>query len=567
MASNSPNLKVKATMDNSDLKKKSQESKAALRDFQKTGTDAVDKLGEAFGVNTGKIDQMLSSVRGLGVQMQESGNAGVAAFGKMLQGISGVSAAIAGLGLAEALAVFKLLSSEAENFKNTVAGANIEMATTGYIDTYRQVIHDFNRDLGKGFAETESGWKKFWGTIGSTMKAYLTSGAAFQGALPGTSTVAVPMGNNIQQTNQFLSVTQQAADAAKNAEEIYNRIFDVQRQISDSSVEWARMERDIAEYKRIAYDKTVDTATQQEALLKATELIKQRYSEEAELRRQLADLQFELNSLAESSVADIDKANQLRIQEENVVARLNNAIRELSERQATLTLNAQKEADARAQALAAAQKMAQSRADLQAWTSSSSVSQIKTPKASAQDAPGIIVPVTPELDTSSVVDITNELQQIMTSSFETIGVSIGNLLGDLATGGDAWTNFSNTAIAAFGDMAIAVGKMAVSTGTATLGIKAALESLNGYVAIAAGVALISIGSAVKAGLSNVASGNYSASSSVASSTGSYGKSSSSLATGVESREITVKVTGTLRASGNQLLTIIENENKRKNHTT
>lgn len=567
MASNSPNLKVKATMDNSDLKKKSQESKTALRDFQKAGTDAVDKLGEAFGVNTGKIDQMLSSVRGLGVQMQESGNAGVAAFGKMLQGISGVSAAIAGLGLAEALAVFKLLSSEAENFKNTVAGANIEMATTGYIDTYRQVIHDFNRDLGKGFAETESEWKKFWGTIGSTMKVYLTSGAAFQGALPGTSTVAVPMGNNMQQTNQFLSVTQQAADAAKNAEEIYNRIFDVQRQISDSSVEWARMERDIAEYKRIAYDKTVDTATQQEALLKATELIKQRYSEEAELRRQLADLQFELNSLAESSVADIDKANQLRIQEENVVARLNNAIRELSERQATLTLNAQKEADARAQALAAAQKMAQSRADLQAWTSSSSVSQIKTPKASAQDAPGIIVPVTPELDTSSVVDITNELQQIMTSSFETIGVSIGNLLGDLATGGDAWTNFSNTAIAAFGDMAIAVGKMAVSTGMATLGIKAALESLNGAVAITAGVALIAIGSAVKAGLSNVASGNYSASSSVASSTGSYGKSSSSLATGVESREITVRVTGTLRASGNQLLTVIENENKRKNHTT
>ena len=566
MANNAPQMKVKATMDNSDLKKRSQESKEALRDFQKTGTDAVNRLGEAFGVNTGKIENMMSSLRGLGVRLQESGNAGTAAFGKMLQGINGVTAGIAGMGLAGALATFKLLSSEAENFKNTVAGANLELETTAYIDTYRQVIHDFNRDLGEGFAETESGWKKFWGTIGSTMKAYLTSGAAFQGALPGATSIGVS-GANTQQLNTFLQTTQQASDAAARAEEIFRQIYSVQRQISDSSVEWARMERDIAEYKRIAYDKTVDTVTQQEALRKSVELITQRYSEEADLRRQLADLQFEYNSLAESSVADIDKANQLRIQEEATVARLNNALRELSERQATVTLNAQKEAQARADALAAAQQMAQSRADLKAWTEGAAVSQIETPGTAAQNVPGIIVPVKAELDTQQVIDVTNEMQSIISSSFENIGVSLGNLLGDLVTGEDAWGNFANSAISAFGDMAIAVGKMAVSTGMATLGIKAALESLNGAVAITAGVALIAIGSAVKAGLSNVASGNYSASSSVASSTGSYGKSSSSLATGVESREITVKVTGTLRASGNQLLTVIENENKRKNHTT
>lgn len=566
MANNAPQMKVKATMDNSDLKKRSQESKDALRDFQKTGTDAVNRLGEAFGVNTGKIDGMLSSLRGLGLRLQESGNAGAAAFGKMLQGINGVTAGIAGLGLAGALATFKLLSSEAENFKNTVAGANLELETTAYIDTYRQVIHDFNRELGKGFAETESGWKKFWGTIGSTMKAYLTSGAAFQGALPGATTVGVP-GANTQQLNTFLQTTQQASDAAARAEEIYQQIYSVQRQISDSSVEWARMERDIAEYKRIAYDKTVDTATQQDALRKSVELITQRYSEEAELRRQLANLQFEYNSLAESSVADIDKANQLRIQEENVVARMNNALRELSERQATVTMNAQKEAQARADALAAAQKMAQSRADLKAWTEGSAVSKIETPGATVQNAPGIIVPVQAELDTEQVIDVTNELQSIMVSSFESIGVSLGNLLGDLVTGEDAWGNFANTAISAFGDMAIAVGRLAVSTGTATLGIKASLESLNGYAAIAAGVALIAVGSAIKSSLSNVASGNYGASTSVASATGSYGGSRSNLGTGFENREITVNVTGTLRAEGNQLLTVIENENKRKKHTT
>jgi hypothetical protein len=100
---------------------------------------------------------------------------------------------------------------------------------------------------------------------------------------------------------------------------------------------------------------------------------------------------------------------------------------------------------------------------------------------------------------------------------------------------------------------------------ATLGIKAALESLNGYVAIAAGTALVALGSAVKAGLSNIASGSYSSSANVATA-GGYG-STSMLGADFETREMKVEVTGTLRASGNELLTVIENENTRKKHTT
>jgi hypothetical protein len=144
-------------------------------------------------------------------------------------------------------------------------------------------------------------------------------------------------------------------------------------------------------------------------------------------------------------------------------------------------------------------------------------------------------------------------------------VAVGELIGDLATGGDAWGNFANTAISAFGDMAISVGRMAIQTGVATRGIKAALKSLNGYIAIAAGTALVALGAAVKAGLSNIASGSYSSSSNVANA-GGYGQGSS-LGADFETREMKVEVTGTLRASGNELMTVIENENNRKKHTT
>lgn len=557
-----PNMKVRATMDNSDLKKKSQESKAALRDFEKTGTDAVSKLGEAFDVNTGKIGQMMSSIRGLGVTMQESGNKGVAAFGSMLAGVNGLAAGIAGLGLGAALATFKALSSEAENFKNTVAGANIELATQAYIDTYRQFIHDVNREFGEGAANAQSGWKKFWSTLGADIKAVFGTGAFAAMASEGY------VGGSDQILNNYTDAVSGATDAAAEAERIVNEIFQVQRQISDASVEWARQERQIAEYKRIAYDKTASLAEQQEALRKAQEIIVERYQQEADLRKRLADLQAEYNNLASSSVADIDKANQLRIQEERVVVSMNNALRELSERQASITALAQKEAEARRQSqlfvqqkAAAAESTANARAAMSEFSAS-----LETPQLE-MNWPKLEIPVTPVLDTEAIVDISQQLESALTGTLENIGAGIGNLIGDLATGGDAWGNFADMAISTFGDMAITIGKMAVSTGVATLGIKAALESLNGYVAIAAGVALIALGSAVKADLSNVAAGNYNASTNVASATGNYGAGSSPINTAFENREMTIKVTGTLRAEGSQLVSVIENERTRLAHTT
>lgn len=541
-------MKVNVTADNSDLNKKMKESKTAVKDFERVGSDALNNLGDLFGVNSSKVQQMTSAIKGLGQKMQSSSSAGTAAFGKLLSGISGVTAGLAGIGIAGVVAGFKMLTSEAEAFKNTVQGANIELQTQAYISTYRQFIRDFHEGVGRDSADILSTLQKTWNSI----LAFGTTAFANKGDL-GTSYAEYTVAGKV------------ANIVAERAAEIAGQIFQTQRQISDKTVEWARMEREIAEYKRIAYDKTQSTATQQEALAKATELINQRYKEEADLMTQLADLQVQYNSLVSSSVEDIDKANQLRVTAENVTARQNNALRELSERQATVTANAEKEAQARKEAAAAAAAIAQSRADLAAWNGAVSNDLTNVSGAEAMSTPGIAVPVKPVLDSQSVIDLTNELQMLITSSLENIGTSIGSLIGDLATGEDAWGNFSNAAISAFGDMAISVGKMAIATGTATLGIKAALESLNGYVAIAAGVALVALGAAVKQGMSNIATGGYSASTNVASS-GSY-SSSNIVNTAFQQQSMQIQVSGTLRGEGNQLVAVIEQEQLRKNHTT
>lgn len=685
MAKGVSNLKIDMTADNSDMVQKMKESKAAIKDFEKVSDGALEAVASAFGVNVGQVERMANAIKGLGEKMQKSGDEGKKAFGKLLSSVSGFSAAMAGIGIAGVVAQFKALNEQAETFKGTLEGASLDLMTKSYIDTYRQVLNDFNRETAEAVAEAEQSWKIAWNTFTTNLSYVITSGniKAYNSVLTGL--LKILKGGD---KDAAAAATQAATEAMR----LTQRMYEIQVQMNNKTVEWARMEREIAEYKRIAYDKTVDTATQQEALAKATQLIEQRYKEEARYRKQLADLQAQYNDLASSSLEDIQKANQLRIDEENTIARMNNALRELSERQATIALNAEKEAVARKEALATAQAMAASRSSLIDWQNGTDITdaavemltlfngnvdllnrklidaadlvkkgwedagdgiatvfssqygimdasgkvvetlvtpilpdgsvlspqeledyiygQLENAKdilaadtlgiviatdvsmdsgevlhqlqevyyGLGEDVPainlpvslevpdsGLAIPVTPELDMSQVVDITNELQSALTSAFDSIGVTLGELIGDLATGGDAWGNFANTAISAFGDMAISIGKMAISTGVATLGIKAALESLNGYVAIAAGTALVALGSAVKAGLSNIASGSYSSSANVATA-GGYG-STSMLGADFETREMKVEVTGTLRASGNELLTVIENENTRKKHTT
>ena len=557
-------MKVNVTADNGDLSRKMKDSKVAVKDFEKVSGDALDSFASALGVNTGQVEKMANAIKGLGDKMQKSGSEGVKSFGQLLSSVSGFSAALAGVGIAGVVASFKALNEQAETFKGTLEGASLDLMTQSYIDTYRQVLNDFNRETAKTVAEAEQSWKIAWNTFTTNLSYVITSGSIKAGDSVLGGLLKILQGGDKEAA---AAATQAATEAMRLTERMYN----IQVQLNNKTVEWARMERQIAEYKRIAYDKSVDTATQQEALNKATELIEQRYKEEARLKKQLADLQFQYNDLASSSLEDIQKANQLRVDEENTVARMNNALREISERQATIALNAQKENEARQASLAAAQALAASKASLADWRANAEISAENNladmlPKgAETTTEVGLAIPVTPVLDTSTLVDITNELQSVMTSAFDTIGVSIGELIGDLATGGDAWGNFANTAIGAFGDMAISIGKMAISTGVATLGIKAALESLNGYVAIAAGTALVALGAAVKAGLSNIASGSYSSSANVATA-GGYG-STNMLGADFETREMKVEVTGTLRASGNELLTVIENENTRKKHTT
>lgn len=296
MAGREPNLKVNVTTDTRDVNRGLKEVKQGLKDLDKTGTQALESLGSAFGVDTRKINQMTSAMKGLGEKLSQTGSAGVKAFGDILKAVGPVGGAIAGLGLSAAIAGFRELQKEAEAFKNTVAGANYEMATAAYVDTYKQILRDFNGDVGKSIAETESKWKKFWGTIGITMRELFTTGA-----WQGTNT---PGG--AEALNEYTRRIAAANEGGQKAQELTNQIYQLERKRKENAVELAKLNDDIADQLLVAKDTSKSVQERQDAIYKIELMQSQKRALSVDLEQRLSDLYKERSALASDSVEEAD---------------------------------------------------------------------------------------------------------------------------------------------------------------------------------------------------------------------------------------------------------------------
>lgn len=573
-ANKAPNMKVVVGADTSQFDKGMRAAKAQVRDFSKVSSDALGKLGEAFGVNTAQIEKVTGAIGGLGQRMAQAGSEGTKAFGNLLSSVTKLNTGLVGLGLAGVVASFKALNAEAENFKSTVAGANIELQTQAYINTYRQVLHDTNTETGRAVAEWQSNWQKGVARLGANLQQRFISmntGQAFLGPVWGL----VAAGDRDQR--------RAATEAAETAEQIQGRLYELTRKQSDATRQIADLDAEIANYKLIARDETYSTAERMQAIEKVTASIQQKYAILLPIEQERTQLMDEMVSLAGSTPAEIDAANQQYVKATALEKQMADEQRELLRLTNSLSkANNANNAELQKQ-LELQRQIAQSRADLAALDLSTS-GALSTGSASALSSPGLAMPGVQQIeralyaqlgdslylrvglqaDEKSFFDITNQVNSVLTGLAASMSDAIGGLVGDLLTGGDAWSNFSNAALSAFGDMATAVGKIAIEVGTASLGIQAALTKLGpggAALAIAAGTALVALGAAVKTGLSNVAAGNYSASPAVAS--GSYSSGSNDY----ETRDIQVNVTGTLQADGDKLVAVLNNTNNRNGYTT
>jgi hypothetical protein len=160
---------------------------------------------------------------------------------------------------------------------------------------------------------------------------------------------------------------------------------------------------------------------------------------------------------------------------------------------------------------------------------------------------------------STLLDVTSA----MNDAFTSLATGFGEFLGTLASGQAGMSDFGTFIGTVFADMAISVGKVAIATGMAVLGIKKALMSLNPYVAIAAGVALVALGYAVKGSLKSAASGGGGGSSaSLSSNSFTYDNTKA-----VKAEPIQIHITGQLVGKGSDLVSIFNYETNRRKAVT
>lgn len=156
--------------------------------------------------------------------------------------------------------------------------------------------------------------------------------------------------------------------------------------------------------------------------------------------------------------------------------------------------------------------------------------------------------------------VTSLVRDAITDTF----VGFGEFVGNAMTAGldSAAENLGAGLLDTLGSLAIKVGELAIETGVALSGIKVALDSMNPYVAIAAGAALVALGTAVRN-----AAGNISRGASAAYGVGSSGYSSYNSPEGYAERQLNIRVTGKLTAAPGVLNAVIDSENTRLEHTT
>lgn len=108
---------------------------------------------------------------------------------------------------------------------------------------------------------------------------------------------------------------------------------------------------------------------------------------------------------------------------------------------------------------------------------------------------------------ANAMDFNAGLNQIVTGGLNDLAVGIGQALGKaLSEGGNLTQQLSKVVLTTIGNMAMQLGKLAISIGIGVAAIKKALQSLNPAVAIAAGIALVALGSFASAQAGKIGSG-------------------------------------------------------------
>ncbi len=560
MASNNPNLVMNVGANTSNFREGMDEASESLNEFAKKSEQTFSEMGGDIDDGAKGLKQLRDQFGEVGAKIvQMSGQAGEA-LGKVLGNLGNISTALGSLGIAAATAAFRTLHSEAEAFRATIEGANMQLQTQAYLETFRKFMHDVNSDTGRSIAEAEDSVTKFFGKLWSGVTAGFSKWATEDKKwydLISPSAVIRPWRDVTQQ----MQYADEAATAIADDVGVINDLMN--KQLANSR-RWTEMERQIAEYKAQANNSDLSVAARTEAANKARELTVDLYGEQY-------DLQLMISNLSDKAYGENADTNNLLEQANGILDRQKSTLDEISRIYSNINRTAAEAAAEQARIQALIDKGVSRMQEYAAFQLEMAVSPenekaIREYLENATKIDPIPIHVIPVADTeeteAEILQLGETIQSVINDSITGVAESFGELLGNAINGEGGMAEFGQDVLTMFGTFAEKFGKVLVAYGAAMLAFQRAVE--NPYAAIAAGVALVALGAMVKQVASNmsssIGSGASSQSSYVASS-GSYG------AGGYSNSTLQVEVTGTLTANGSQLVAVLNNENNRTNYTT
>ena len=589
------NLKAIFSADTKDVKKGAKESQEAMNAFDKSVNDTAESLSNVFGGSLAGLSEKFTVFKGGLLTLSgafKTAAAGSTGLSKAL-GVLKVALISTGIG-----AIAVALGTLAAYFTKTQQGADGLSRALAPIKVLFANIVDLASAVGEKIVWAFKNPKEAISEIGKFLKDQIVN------RLQGIMNLAISVGGVLMgiftlDKDEIMSSLADVEDAFKQTltgmtqeqrDVVSDKLNETASQIRDRMKESVALADRSAqlEKEKIKLIKTQADLNKQISELRLKTEDRERYSAEERLQfnreaiklvdelgqkrlylaKEEYDIKVAQDSLANNMNEDNQATNELYAQMVDVEKQVLDQKKEMVTKNAELLNQVNAEKKAQEELL----KIIQKRNEIVA----NPLEKIDT--SAIPDVPVVSATVKPEVDVEafqraqaelhSLKDPVIDLTSTINSGLQTLSVGLGETLGMLISGEGGFKDFANVAISAFADLAIQVGQIAISAGIASLGIKAALESLNGYAAIAAGIALVALGTAVKGALSNVANGAAAVSVPSSYAPGSViGENSSTSLPNSESKSLEVNVSGRLVASGNQLVAVIESENKRKKLTT
>lgn len=537
------NIKSIFTADTEGLKKGAADAKAVVKDFDDSTTSALNEIVGLFGTSMGDISKTLGTIKGgfLKLSVAIGGTTEATSLASKALKVFKIALASTGIGL-----LVVALGSLVAYFTKSQEGSNALSKVMGQLGQIVSTVTDYFIKLGeaivKAFKNPGEAVKKFWRILTNKEER-----EEFKKSLEG-------IGKDIQNRQErrlALTERQQALEKAMIA----------------YTVEKATLQAEIEKQREIAADKANRTAAERLAAnLKAQELTAKLYGKEKQFAQERLDILIEENSLSESMNKDLQAEADLRAELIGLEGQRASKTKELLAQQAELTNQVKNEREEQ-ERIAKIKAIRAATPALQAIDSSGISRDVSGVKSSLEIKPTVNTEAVEE-GVEEVKGYMVDFQKIATDFSNTMTDAFATMIEGLVDGNVNIQDVFKTILQFLADTLKNIGKALIAYGAAMDAFKKALS--NPWAAIAAGAALVAAGAVLSGLIKRASSGSSGGSISAGYSVATVGGGGTMDLTGITSMQMQqreVKVTGVLKASGSQLVAVINNENQRKNLTT